>query len=100
MEDCAMGDEAPGIHALCRIVLHDAAAYGRECVRRVALKDGFSARLGPIRPEAAPRLVDLYERRSRPTAYPGFFTLLRGLHADWYHFFASVDYVRRLALVA
>src|SRR5258706_10611267 len=81
-------------------VMQDAAPYPRELVRTITLKDGFSARLRPIRPDDEPRLVDLYERLSRHTAYQRFFTVLRRLPADWYHFFANVDYVRRLALVA
>jgi len=51
-----------------------AVAYPRELVRTVALKDGTSARLRPIRPDDEPRLVDLYERLSRHTAYQRFFT--------------------------
>jgi GNAT superfamily N-acetyltransferase len=81
-------------------VVHEAAQYPRELVRMITLKDGFSARLRPIRPDDEPRLVDLYERLSRHTAYQRFFTVLRRLPPDWYHFFANVDYVRRLALVA
>ncbi len=81
-------------------VMQDAAPYPRELVRTVALKDGFSTRIRPIRPDDEPRLVDLYERLSRHTAYQRFFTVLRRLPNDWYHFFANVDYVRRLALVA
>ncbi|HEY7653237.1 MAG TPA: GNAT family N-acetyltransferase [Methylomirabilota bacterium] len=76
------------------------AAYPRELMRAVVLKDGASARIRPIRPDDEPRLVDLYERLSRHTAYQRFFTVLRRLPNDWYHFFANVDYVRRLALVA
>jgi RimJ/RimL family protein N-acetyltransferase len=78
----------------------EAAPYPRELVRTITLKDGFSAQLRPIRPDDEPRLVDLYERLSRHTAYRRFFTVLRRLPPDWYHFFANVDYVRRLALVA
>lgn len=81
-------------------VMQDAAQYPRDLVRTITLKDGFSARLRPIRPDDEPRLVDLYERLSRHTAYQRFFTVLRRLPPDWYHFFANVDYVRRLALVA
>ena len=78
----------------------EAAPYPRELVRTITLKDGFSAHLRPIRPDDEPRLVDLYERLSRHTAYRRFFTVLRLLPPDWYHVFANVDYVRRLALVA
>jgi RimJ/RimL family protein N-acetyltransferase len=81
-------------------VTHETAPYPRELVRMVTLKDGFAARLRPIRPDDEPRLVDLYERLSRHTAYQRFFTVLRRLPPDWYRFFANVDYVRRLALVA
>ena len=81
-------------------VMQDAAPYPRELMRTVVLKDGASARIRPIRPDDEPRLVDLYERLSRHTAYQRFFTVLRRLPNDWYHFFANVDYVRRLALVA
>jgi GNAT superfamily N-acetyltransferase len=77
-----------------------AATYPRELVRTVALRDGASARIRPIRPDDEPRLVDLYERLSQHTAYQRFFTVMRRLPNDWYHFFANVDYVRRLALVA
>ena len=77
-----------------------AAPYPHELVRTVTLRDGFAARIGRIRPDDEPRLVDLYERLSRHTAYQRFFTVLRRLPPDWYHFFANVDYVRRLALVA
>lgn len=77
-----------------------AAPYPRELVRMVALKDGASARIRPIRPDDEPRLVELYDRLSRHTAYHRFFTVRRRLPPDWYHFFANVDYARRLALVA
>jgi RimJ/RimL family protein N-acetyltransferase len=87
------------MEAMMSEVMQDAAPYPRELVRTITLKDGFSARIRPIRPDDEPRLVDLYERLSRHTAYQRFFTVLRRLPSDWYHFFANVDYVRRLALV-
>lgn len=76
------------------------APYPRELVRTVELRGGRSVRIRPIRPDDEPRLVDLYERLSRDSAYQRFFTIMRHLPSDWYHFFANVDYVRRLALVA
>jgi len=77
-----------------------AAPYPRELVRYVVLKDGASARIRPIRPDDEPRLVELYDRLSRHTAYQRFFAVMQRLPTDWYHFFANVDYVGRLALVA
>jgi RimJ/RimL family protein N-acetyltransferase len=88
------------MEAMMGEVMQDAAPYPRELARTVTLKDGASARIRPIRPDDEPRLVDLYDRLSRHTAYQRFFTVLRRLPNDWYHFFANVDYVRRLALVA
>jgi RimJ/RimL family protein N-acetyltransferase len=87
------------MEAMMDEVMQEAAQYPRDLVRTITLKDGFSARIRPIRPDDEPRLVDLYERLSRHTAYQRFFTVLRRLPSDWYHFFANVDYVRRLALV-
>src|SRR5512132_395524 len=87
------------MEAMLSEVMQDAAPYPRELVRTSTLKDGFSARIRPIRPDDEPRLVDLYERLSRHTAYQRFFTVLRRLPSDWYRFLANVDYVRRLALV-
>jgi RimJ/RimL family protein N-acetyltransferase len=88
------------MEAMMGEVMREAAQYPRELVRTITLRDGFSARIRPIRPDDEPRLLDLYERLSRHTAYQRFFTVLRRLPPDWYHFFANVDYVRRLALVA
>ena len=80
--------------------MQEAAAYPSELARTVTLGDGTSVRIRPIRPDDEPRLVALYERLSRHTAYQRFFAVRRRLPPDWYHFFANVDYVRRLALVA
>jgi GNAT superfamily N-acetyltransferase len=77
-----------------------AAPYPRDLVRNVTLRDGSSTRVRPIRPDDEPRLVELYGRLSRHSAYQRFFTVMQRLPPDWYHFFANVDYVRRLALVA
>src|SRR6267142_192979 len=88
------------MEAMMSDVMQDAAPYPRDLVRTITLKDGFSARIRPIRPDDEPRLVALYERLSRRTAYQRFFTVMRQLPTDWIHFFANVDYRRRLALVA
>ncbi|HET8578107.1 MAG TPA: GNAT family protein [Methylomirabilota bacterium] len=76
------------------------APYPTELVRAVVLKNGAHVRIRPIRPDDEPRLVELYSRLSRHTAYQRFFTVMRRLPPDWAHFFANVDYRRRLALVA
>jgi hypothetical protein len=72
--------------------------YPRELEREVALKNGETLRIRPIRPDDESRLATLYDRLSRHTAYQRFFTLRRRLPADWFYYFANVDYRRRLAL--
>jgi RimJ/RimL family protein N-acetyltransferase len=74
--------------------------YPRELERDVTLKDGTALRLRPIRPEDAPRLIAFYDGLSRHTAYQRFFTSMKRLPPDWARFLATVDYRRRLALVA
>jgi RimJ/RimL family protein N-acetyltransferase len=74
--------------------------YPRELVQDVRLRDGSSVHIRPIRPEDAPRLQDLYGRLSRDTAYARFFTVMKRLPPDWARILATVDYRRRLALVA
>lgn len=74
--------------------------YPTDLERDVTLKDGTALRLRPIRPEDAPRLIEFYDRLSRHTAYQRFFTVMKRLPPDWARMLASVDYRRRLALVA
>lgn len=61
------------------------------------LDSGLRLRL--IRPDDEPRLIALYDRLSRHTAYQRFFTAMKRLPTDWAHFLANVDYQTRLALV-
>lgn len=75
-------------------------AYPGALERQVPLKNGETLRIRPIRPDDEQRLVELYSRLSRHTAYQRFFTVMRRLPPDWIHYFANVDYRRRLALVA
>jgi len=75
-------------------------AYPGTLERQLPLKNGETLRIRPIRPDDEPRLVELYSRLSRHTAYQRFFTVMRRLPPDWLHYFANVDYRRRLALVA
>ena len=74
--------------------------YPVDLERRAVLDDGAEVRLRPIRPDDAARLGELYDRLSLTTTYQRFFTVMRRLPADWAHEFATVDYERRLALVA
>jgi len=67
--------------------------------RDIVLKNGETVRIRPIRPDDEPRLVALYDRFSRHTAYQRFFTVRQHLPQDWIHYFANVDYRRRLAIV-
>ncbi len=78
----------------------DTSRYPHELERVVTLKDGSQVRVRPIRPEDRDRLIDLYDRLSRHTAYQRFFTIMRRLPPDWARILATVDYRRRLALVA
>lgn len=74
--------------------------YPRELERDVTLKDGTHLHLRPIRPEDAPRLIDFYDHLSQHTAYQRFFTIMKRLPPDWARLLATVDYQRRLAIVA
>lgn len=78
----------------------DRAGYPRELERLVTLRDGTTVRLRPIRSDDQTRLVELYDRLGRHTAYQRFFTVMRRLPPDWAKLLATVDYRRRLALVA
>ena len=74
--------------------------YPRELERDITLRNGSALRLRPIRPEDAPRLIDFYDRLSRHSAYQRFFSVMKRLPPDWARMLATVDYRRRLALVA
>jgi ribosomal protein S18 acetylase RimI-like enzyme len=78
----------------------ETSVYPSDLEREITLKDGASLRLRPIRSEDAPRLVDLYGRLSRHSAYQRFFGIMKRLPPDWAQLLATVDYRRRLALVA
>ena len=74
--------------------------YPADLARDVELRDGASVHVRAVRPDDAGRLIALYDRLSRDTAYQRFFTVLRRLPPDWARLLATVDYVRRLAIVA
>ena len=75
-------------------------SYPGQIQQSVVLSDGARVFIRLIRPADERRLEELYSRLSEHTAYQRFFTLRRRLPPAWYHFFANVDYRRRLALVA
>ena len=74
--------------------------YPREFEQEITLTDGTRVRIRPVLPEDESRLVTLYGRLSDHTAYQRFFTVMKRLPPDWAHYFANVDYRRRMALVA
>jgi RimJ/RimL family protein N-acetyltransferase len=74
--------------------------YPRELERLVTLRDGTRIQLRPIRPDDQAGLIEFYDRLSRHTAYQRFFTVMQRLPPDWAKLLATVDYRRRLALVA
>ena len=51
--------------------------------RELTLKDGTRVRIRPIIAEDETRLVTLYGRLSRHTAYQRFFTVMKRLPSDW-----------------
>jgi len=69
-------------------------------LRPVALADGATLQLRPVRPDDEPRLVELFHRLSPRSVYQRFFRAYDRLPDDWYRHFANVDYRTRLALVA
>ena len=80
--------------------MSDPASYPRELERDVILRDGARVSLRPIRPDDAPRLATAYHQLSTQSAYQRFFTVSRRLPPDWAQFLTTVDYRRRLALIA
>ncbi|OGL10939.1 MAG: hypothetical protein A3I17_09260 [Candidatus Rokubacteria bacterium RIFCSPLOWO2_02_FULL_72_37] len=66
----------------------------------VRLRNGASVRIRPIRPDDEPRLSALYDRLGLETAFQRFFTVMRSLPPEWAHYFAHVDGVWRVAVVA
>jgi acetyltransferase len=69
-------------------------------MKPVMLADGIPVTLRHIRPEDESALTALYERLSPESSYQRFFTVMRRLPPDWAHILASVDYDRRMAIVA
>jgi acetyltransferase len=80
--------------------VHSSPGHQETFDRELTLKDGARVRIRPIIAEDETRLVTLYGRLSRHTAYQRFFTVMKRLPSDWAHYLAHVDYRRRMALVA
>jgi RimJ/RimL family protein N-acetyltransferase len=76
------------------------ADYPQDLAGEAVLRDGTRVRIRAIRPEDAERLVAFYGRLSQHTAYQRFFTVMKRLPPDWARMLATVDYRRRLALLA
>lgn len=76
------------------------ANYPAELERDVVLRDGKIVHIRPIRPDDASRLQDLHSRLSLNSAYQRFFSVVKRLLPGWARLLATVDYHRRLALVA
>lgn len=64
------------------------------------LKDGRRVTLRPIRPDDAPRLQEGFARLSPQSIYMRFLQAASGLSDEQARQLATVDYVRRMALVA
>jgi RimJ/RimL family protein N-acetyltransferase len=78
----------------------DVPGYPHDLEREITLKDGTRVRVRPIRADDQSGLIELYDRLSQRSAYQRFFNLMRRLPPDWAKILATVDYRRRLALVA
>lgn len=77
----------------------DPPGYPREWEADVLLSDGSLARLRPIRPDDATRLVEFYDRVSPESKYLRFFAPYPRLSDADVVRFTQVDYVDRVALI-
>jgi RimJ/RimL family protein N-acetyltransferase len=67
--------------------------------REIVCREGGRARLRPIRPDDAPRLIAFHQRLSQQTVYQRFFAAVRRLSPQWARYLTDVDHQRREALV-
>lgn len=67
--------------------------------RVVALRDGTPARVRPIRPDDAPRLMEFHSRLSMNTTRLRFFTPMKRLAAPFAEHLCTVDFAKRCAFV-
>jgi GNAT superfamily N-acetyltransferase len=75
-------------------------AYPVELERDAPLRDGGIVHLRPIRPDDAPRLQAFHSRLSRDSIFMRFFSPLPVLTDERAAYFTTIDYDRRLAIVA
>jgi GNAT superfamily N-acetyltransferase len=76
------------------------SVYPVELERNAPLRDGGIVRLRPIRPDDAPRLQAFHGRLSRDSIFMRFFSQLPVLTDERAAYFTTIDYDRRLAIVA
>lgn len=76
------------------------SSYPAEYELDVVLRDGGVATIRPIRPDDAEKFVDLFARLGPESRYFRFFRVKKALDADEVTHFTTVDYDRRMALVA
>lgn len=67
--------------------------------RVVTLRDGTPARVRPIRPDDAPRLMEFHSRLSMNTTRLRFFTPMKRLAAPFAEHLCTVDFAKRCAFV-
>jgi acetyl coenzyme A synthetase (ADP forming)-like protein len=76
------------------------SSYPREYEWNVVLRDGVGASIRPIRPDDTDLFIDFFERLGPESRYFRFFRVKRSLDPKEVSYFTTVDYDRRMALVA
>jgi acetyl coenzyme A synthetase (ADP forming)-like protein len=74
--------------------------YPRGWDHNVALRDGTTIRIRPIRPDDADGLQHMVSRMSRQSVYQRFFQIKTQLEPEELEAFTELDYVDHMALVA
>lgn len=76
------------------------SSYPSEYELNVVLRDGVGAGIRPIRPDDTDLFIDFFERLGPESRYFRFFRVKRSLDPKEVSYFTTVDYDRRMALVA
>ena len=76
------------------------AVYPAELEKDAPLRRGGTVHLRPIRPDDAPRLQAFHGRLSRDSIFMRFFSPLPVLTDQRAAYFSTIDYDRRMAIVA